>query len=79
MNSITEWEKSFVMLEKFLMKNVISLCTVEKFVDNKLAVYPKKTDLLTFRTKCTFDALPDICIHHEKKYIGRYQATQRYF
>ena len=34
--------------------------------------------LLTLGTKCTFDALSDICIHHEKKYIGRYQATQRY-
>ena len=22
--------------------------------------------------------MSDICIHHEKKYIGRYQATQRY-
>ena len=35
-------------------------------------------DLLTLRTKCTADALPDICIHLEKKYISRYQATQRY-
>ena len=60
------------------MKNMISLYTVEKLVDNKLAVYPKKTDLLTLRTKYTFDALSNICIHHEKKYIGRYQTTQRY-
>ena len=22
--------------------------------------------------------MPDICIHHENKYIGRYQATKRY-
>ena len=42
------------------MKNVISLYRVEKLVDSKLAVYPKKTDLLTLRTKCTFDALSDI-------------------
>ena len=35
-------------------------------------------DLLTLWTKCTFDVLSDICIHHENKYIGRYQATQRY-
>ena len=48
------------MLEKFQMKNVISLYRVEKLVDSKLAVYPKKTDLLTLRTKCTFDALSDI-------------------
>ena len=61
------------------MKNVISLYPVEKLVENKLAVYPKKTEnLLTLRTKCIFNALSDICIHHEKKYIGRYQATQRY-
>ena len=59
------------------MKNLISLYTVEKLVDNKSEVYPKKTDLLTLRAECTFDALSDICIHHEKKYIGRYQATQR--
>ena len=48
------------MLEKFQRKNVISLYRVEKLVDRKLAVYPKKTDLLTVRTKCTFDALSDI-------------------
>ena len=42
------------------MKNVISLYRVEKLVDSKLAVYPKKTDLLTLRTKCTFNALSDI-------------------
>ena len=36
-------------------------------------------DLLTLRRKCTFDTLSDICIHHKKKYIGRYQATQRYW
>ena len=57
---------------------MISLYAVGKLVDNKLAVYPKKTDLLTLKTKCTFDALSDICIYHEKKYIGRYQTTQRY-
>ena len=60
------------------MKNLISLYTVEKLADNKLAVYPTKTDLLTLEIKCTFDALSDIFIHNEKKYISRYQATQRY-
>ena len=35
-------------------------------------------ELLTLRTKCTFDVLSDICIPHENKYIGRYQAAQRY-
>ena len=60
------------------MKNVTSLYTVEELVDNKLSVYPKRHRLLTLPTKCTFDALSDICIHHEKKYIGRYQGTQRY-
>ena len=35
-------------------------------------------DLLTLRTKCTFDVLSDINIHLEKKYIDRYQTTQRY-
>ena len=60
------------------MKNLISLYTVEKLADNKLAVYSTKTDLLTLEIKCTFDALSDIFIHNEKKYIGRYQATQRY-
>ena len=60
------------------MKNLISLYTVEKLADNKLAVYPTKTDLLTLEIKCTFDALSDIFIHNEKKYISRYQATQKY-
>ena len=55
----------------------ISLYTAGKLIDNKLAVYPKKTNLLTLRTKWTFDALSNICIHHEKKYIVKYQATQR--
>ena len=57
---------------------MIYLYTVEKLVDNKLTVYPNKTDLLTLQTKYISDALWDICIHHEKKYIGRYQATQWY-
>ena len=35
-------------------------------------------DQLTLPATCTFDALSDICIHHEKKYIDRYQGTQRY-
>ena len=60
------------------MKNLISLYTVEKLADNKLAVYPTERSLLTLETKCTFYALSDIFIHHENKYIGRYQATQRY-
>ena len=47
------------------MKHVISLYTVEKLVDNKLAVYPKKTQTCS---KCTFDALSDNYIHLEKKY-----------
>ena len=69
------------------------ICNVGKVLDEKcdLLVYSRKNDrqqigslsqedrdLLTLRKKCTFDALSDICIHHEKKYIGRYQATQRY-
>ena len=69
------------------------LCNVGKVLDEKcdLLVYSRKVgrqqigslsqegrDLLTLRTKCTFDALSDVCIHHEKKYIDRYQATQRY-
>ena len=68
------------------------LCNVGKVLDEKcdLLVYSRKVgrqqidslsqdrDLLTFQTKCTFDALSGICIHHEKKYIGRYQAPQRY-
>ena len=70
------------------------LCNVGKVLDEKcdLLVYSRKVgrqqigslsqedrDLLTLQTKCTFDALSDICIHHEKKYIGRYQVIQRYF
>ena len=69
------------------------LCNVGKVLDEKcdLLVYSRNVgrqqigslsqedrDLLTLQTKCTFDALSGICIHHEKKYIGRYQATQRY-
>ena len=69
------------------------LCNVGKVLDEEcdLLVCSRKVgrqqigslsqedrDLLTLRTKCTFDALSDICIHHEKKYIGRYQVTQRY-
>ena len=69
------------------------LCNVVKVLDEKcdLLVYSRKVgrqqigslsqedrDLLTLRTKRTFDALSDICIRHEKIYIGRYQATQRY-
>ena len=69
------------------------LCNVGKVLDEKcdLLVYSRKVgrqqigslsqedrDLLTLQKKCTFDASSDICIHHEKKYIGRYQATQRY-
>ena len=69
------------------------LCNVGKVLDEKcdLLVYSKKVGrqrvsslsqedrgLLTLRTKCAFDSLPDIFIHHEEKYIGRYQATQRY-
>ena len=66
------------------------LCNVGKVVRD-LFVYSRKVgrqqigslsqedrDLLTLRTKCTFDALSDICIHHEEKYIGSYQAAQRY-
>ena len=67
------------------------LCNVGKVLDEKsdLLVYSRKIgkqqigsltqedrDLPTLRTKFTFDALSDICIHHEKKYISRYQATQ---
>ena len=69
------------------------LCNVGKVLDEKcdLLAYSRKVgrqqigslsqenrDLLTLQTKCTFDALSDICIHHKKKYIGRYHATQRY-
>ena len=68
------------------------LCNVGKVLDKKcyLLVYSRKVgrqidslsqedrDLLTLQTKCTSDTLSDICIHHEKKYISRYQATQRY-
>ena len=43
-------------------------------MDNKLAAYPK-TETCSHQEQ---NALSDICIHHEKKYIGRYQATQRY-
>ena len=69
------------------------LCNVGKVLDEKcdLLVYSRKVGrqqigslsqedrgLLTLQTKCIFDALSNICIHHENKYIGRYQATQRY-
>ena len=69
------------------------LCNVGKVLDEKcdLLIYSRKVgrqqidslsqedrDLLTFWAKCTFDALSDICIHHEKKCTGRYQVTQRY-
>ena len=62
------------------MKNVISLYKVEKLVDNKLAVYPKKTETCSHYEQNVHLMLCQIytCIHHEKKYIGRYQATQRY-
>ena len=67
------------------------LCNVGKVLDKKcdLLVYSRKVgrqqidtlsqedrDLLTLQTKCLSDTLPDICI--QKKYISRYQATQRY-
>ena len=70
------------------------LCNVGKVLVEKcdLLVYSRKVgrshigslsqedgDLLIVQTKCTFDVLSDICIHHEKKYIGRYQATQKYY
>ena len=58
---------------------MISLYTIEKLVDNKLAVYPKKTETCShYEQNAHFDALSDICIPHEKKYIGRYHVTQRY-
>ena len=69
------------------------LCNVGNVLDEKcdLLVYSREVGrqqigslsqedryLLTLRAKCTFDAFSDICLHHEKKYIGRYQATLRY-
>ena len=58
------------------MKNVISSRKVGRQQIGSLS--QEDRDLLTLRTKCTFHALSDICIYHEKKYIDRYQATQRY-
>ena len=69
------------------------LCNVGKVLQEKceLFVYRRNVgrqrigssskedrDLLILRRKYIFDALSDICIHYEKKYVGRYQATQRY-
>ena len=69
------------MLEKFWMKNVISLYTVGKLVDKKFAVYPKKTETCSYyehNVHLMLCQIFEFTMKRNMKYIGRYQATQRY-
>ena len=57
------------------MKNVISLYTVGKLVDNKLAVYPKKTETCSHYEQNVHLMLCQIFVSTMKRNIS---ATQRY-
>ena len=73
------WNVGKVLDEKFDLQKFDLLMYSRKVGRQQIgSLSQEDRDLLTLRVKCTFDALSDICIHHEKKYIGRYQATQRY-
>ena len=73
------WNVGKVLDEKFDLQKFDLLIYSRKVGRQQIgSLSQEDRDLLTLRAKCTFDALSDICIHHEKKYIGRYQATQRY-
>ena len=73
------WNVGKVLDEKFDLQKFDLLIYSRKVGRQQIgSLSQEDRDLLTLRAKCTFDALSDICIHHEKKYIGRYQTTQRY-
>ena len=73
------WNVGKVLDEKFDLQKFDLLMYSRKVGRQQIgSLSQEDRDLLTLRVKCTFDALSDICIHHEKKYTGRYQATQRY-